>query len=146
MKVEERDSERSYKYEWIGDSQVLQCTLEAIKKNCLFIFGCAGSCVALQLWGVGATLQLGCLISRASVVVANGLSCPRTCGIFLDQRLNPCLLHWQADSQPLDHKGSPRNHCFIFPFSASLVFSWAAQSHSHMYHPSLPYLDISRCS
>ena len=27
-------------------------------------------------------------------------------GIFLDQGLNPCSLHWQADSLPLDHQGS----------------------------------------
>ena len=30
-----------------------------------------------------------------------------TCGIFLDQGLNPCPLHWQADSQPPGHQGSP---------------------------------------
>ena len=29
------------------------------------------------------------------------------CGIFPDQGLNPCLLHWQADSHPLDHEGNP---------------------------------------
>ena len=28
-------------------------------------------------------------------------------GIFLTQGLNPCLLHWQADSLPLSHLGSP---------------------------------------
>ena len=28
-------------------------------------------------------------------------------GIFLDQRLNPHLLHWQGDSLPLNHLGSP---------------------------------------
>ena len=28
-------------------------------------------------------------------------------GIFLTQRLNLCLLHWQADSLPLSHLGSP---------------------------------------
>ena len=28
-------------------------------------------------------------------------------GIFLSQELNPCLLHWQADSLPLSHMGSP---------------------------------------
>ena len=27
-------------------------------------------------------------------------------GIFLTQGLNPCLLHWQADSLPLSHLGS----------------------------------------
>ena len=29
------------------------------------------------------------------------------CGIFLDQGSNPCILHWQADSLPLSHQGSP---------------------------------------
>ena len=42
-----------------------------------------------------------------SVVVAHGLNCSVTCGIFLDQRLNPCLLHWQVDSYPLEHQGIP---------------------------------------
>ena len=28
-------------------------------------------------------------------------------GIFLDQGLNSCLLHWQADSLPLNHHLSP---------------------------------------
>ena len=35
------------------------------------------------------------------------LSCPTACGIFPDQGLNPCPLHWQVESQPLDHQGSP---------------------------------------
>ena len=38
------------------------------------------------------------LIPVASLVVAHGLSCPATCGIFLDQGSNLCLLHWQVDS------------------------------------------------
>ena len=42
-----------------------------------------------------------------SVVVAHGLSCSAACGIFPDQGSNPCPLHWQADSQPLHHQGSP---------------------------------------
>ena len=42
-----------------------------------------------------------------SVVVAHGLSCSTACGIFPDQGSNPCPLHWQADSQPLCHQGSP---------------------------------------
>ena len=45
-----------------------------------------------------------------SVVVAHGPSCSAACGIFPDQGSNPCPLHWQADSQPLRHQGSP-----IFP-------------------------------
>ena len=42
-----------------------------------------------------------------SVVVAHGPSCSVACGIFPDQGSNPCPLHWQADSQPLLHQGSP---------------------------------------
>ena len=42
-----------------------------------------------------------------SVIVAHGPSCSTACGIFPDQGLNPCPLHWQADSQPLRHQGSP---------------------------------------
>ena len=42
-----------------------------------------------------------------SVVVAHGRSCSAVCGIFPDQGSNPCPLHWQADSQPLHHQGSP---------------------------------------
>ena len=43
----------------------------------------------------------------SSVIVAHGPSCSVACGIFPDQGLNPCPLHWQADSQPLRHQGSP---------------------------------------
>ena len=43
-----------------------------------------------------------------SVVVAHGPSCSGACGIFPDQGSNPCPLHWQADSQPLRHQGSPQ--------------------------------------
>ena len=42
-----------------------------------------------------------------SAIVAHGLNCSAACGIFSDQGSNPCPLHWQADSQPLRHQGSP---------------------------------------
>ena len=42
-----------------------------------------------------------------SVTVAHGPSCSAACGIFPDQGTNLCPLHWQADSQPLHHQGSP---------------------------------------
>ena len=47
-----------------------------------------------------------------SVVVAHGPSCPAACGILPDQGSNPCPLHWQADSQPLRHQGSPLTWTF----------------------------------
>ena len=41
-------------------------------------------------------------------------------GIFLTQGLNPCLLHWQADSLPLSHQGSP---CIFYQYFFK-AFSW----------------------
>ena len=48
-----------------------------------------------MLWNVG------------SGGVAHWLSCSVADGVFPDQRSNPCALHWQADSYPLYHQGSP---------------------------------------
>ena len=42
-----------------------------------------------------------------SAIVAHGPSCSAACGILPDQGSNPCPLHWQAESQPLRHQGSP---------------------------------------
>ena len=36
-----------------------------------------------------------------------GLHFCAACGILLDYRSNLCLLHWQVDSSPLSHEGSP---------------------------------------
>ena len=33
-----------------------------------------------------------------AVVLVHGLNCPMACGIFPDQGLNLCPLHWQAIS------------------------------------------------
>ena len=49
-----------------------------------------------------------------SVIVAHGSSCSAACGIFPGQGSNPCSLHWQADSQPLRHQGSPSSLILIF--------------------------------
>ena len=47
------------------------------------------------------------LQSTGSAVVAHGLGCSVACGVFLDQGLNPHLVHGQADSFPLSHQESP---------------------------------------
>ena len=92
----------------------------------LFIYGCVGSSFLcegfLQLRQAGATLHRGArglslsrpLLLRStgsrragSVIVAHGPSRSAVCGILPDQSSNPCPLHWQADSQPLRHQGSP---------------------------------------
>ena len=56
-----------------------------------------------------------------SAAVAHGPSCSAACGIFPDQGSNPCPLHWQADSQPLRHQGSPQRGFLIHPKSFGLV-------------------------
>ena len=50
-----------------------------------------------------------------SVVVAHGPSCSAACGILPDQGSNLCPLHWQADSQPLRHQGSPKDALLKMP-------------------------------
>ena len=63
---------------------------------------CAGLSLSrpLLLWSTGSR-------HAGSVVVAHRPSCSAACAIFPDQGSNPCPLHWQADSQPLRHQGSP---------------------------------------
>ena len=106
----------------------------------IFIFGCVGSSLLragfLWLRQVGATLSCGvqashcsgfsycgarALGTRASVVVARGLSCSVACGIFPGQGSNPCPLHWQADFKDLALISS------IFPiiFLVSISFIFA---------------------
>ena len=47
------------------------------------------------------------LQGTGSIVVAHRLSSSTARGIFLDQGLNLCFLHWQVDSLPLSYQGSP---------------------------------------
>ena len=75
-------------------------------------------CLGLSSWWLLLLRSLGSrrtcpafvtcgLQSAGSVVVAHGPSRSAACGILPDQGSNPCPLHWQADSQPLRHQGSP---------------------------------------
>ena len=70
-----------------------------------------------------------------SVIVAHGPSRSTACGIFPDQGSNPCPLHWQADSQPLHHQGSPyltafelEHHFFPLPLDPNwnISSSWVS--------------------
>ena len=78
-----------------GEPELLSsCSTQASRGS---EFSCRGT------WALGA---------QASVVVACRLSCPVACGIFPDQGSNSYPLHWQADSSPLSHQGSPRTSHF----------------------------------
>ena len=46
-------------------------------------------------------------VVTGSVVGAGRLRCLVACGIFPDQRLNPCPLHCEVNSYPQYYKGSP---------------------------------------
>lgn len=61
-----------------------------------------GAAVALQAQAAGRAVE------QAAVTWAQwlgrGLCCSVACGLFLDQGLSLCLLHWQMGSQPLDFR------------------------------------------
>ena len=86
----------------------------------------------LSLWCTGHSFQwllLQSAGSRAwsSVAVAHGLSCSGVCGIFPGQGSNPRPLHWQADSLPLDHQGSPAPLLVAVFFVAVLMLKCPSQ-------------------
>ena len=90
---------------------------------CWVFVSVRGLSLVVASWGHSSLQHAGLSLSRplllrstgsrraGSVIVAHGPSCSAACGIFPNQGLNPCPLHWQADSQPLRHQGSPY---FIF--------------------------------
>ena len=77
---------------------------------------CSGAC----------RLQYECGFSG----VAHGPSCPVACAVLPDEVSNPCPLHWQVDSQPLDQQGSPVTLSFChWIFLCLLCFSFMFFSH-----------------
>ena len=64
------------------------------------------SCCGVQALGTWASVVAACrLQSTGSAVAVHRLSWPHSlaCRIFPNQELNQCPLHWQVDSQPLNH-------------------------------------------
>ena len=63
---------------------------------------CTGSLAAAPgLRRTGPAAAAPRLRRTGSVAMAHELSGPEACGVFLDQGLNPHLLHWQVDSLSL---------------------------------------------
>ena len=82
----------------------------ALLSSCLVWASCCGFSLVAEhgLCGVWASVVAGRgLLSTGSVVVLHRLSCSLARGIFLDQGLDLCLLHRQADSLPQSHQRSP---------------------------------------
>ena len=89
-------------------------SLVAVSRGCSLI----GVHRLQYLQHVGSEVVAPGLQCAGSVVVVHGLSCSTACGILLEQGLNPCLLHWQADALPLNYQRSPRwNICLVIPVS-----------------------------
>ena len=76
--------------------------------------------VLVAVHGLSPVAACGFLIAEASlgaehrfhgtwtsVVAVHRISCPAACEILPGQGSNLCALPGQADSQPLDHQGSP---------------------------------------
>ena len=102
------------------------------------VFGCPGSSVSCALFFFSSSFsELWLLCScgvwdsrcgsfsyrgadsrvQAQWLWHHGLSWSAACGIFLDQGSNPCLLHWQADSEPpriLSHQGSLGTYSLLY--------------------------------
>ena len=72
------------------------------------------------------------LQSTGSVVVVHRLSRFAACGIFLNQALNSCSVQCKADSQPLDHQGSP-NAFYSSSFLSSDLSCFTFFYHSATY-------------
>ena len=109
--------------------------------------------VFLQLWWMGATLQWRCTgFSLWWLLLLQSTSCRSarfsSCGSWvLEHRPDSCtslaapqhvgssqirdwtsVLHWQVDSLPLSHQGSPWNFLFFVgrvPWRASTITYWA---------------------
>ena len=74
-----------------------------------------------------------------SAVVAHGPSRSAACGIFPDQGSNPCPLHWQADSQPLRHQGSPSVSIFCCLCLWCCIQEIMAKSNAMSFSPVFPF-------
>ena len=100
---------------------------------CWVFVSVQGLSLVAASWGHSSSRCAGLSLSRplllrstgsrraGSVIVAQGSSCSVACGIFPDQGPNPCPLHWQADSQPLRHQGSPLL-VFLISLISALIF------------------------
>ena len=74
-------------------------------------------CRARALGHEGSVAVAPGLNSTDSIAVVHGLGCSAVCGVSQDSGSNPRLLHWQVDSWPLGHEGSPVPQ-LLYPFTS----------------------------
>ena len=80
-----------------------------------FLICCGFSCYRTQAIGHAGFSSCG-LRSWGSWALEHRLSWSKPCGIFSDQGLNLCLLHWQADSLSLSHQEGSFSCIFMHKF------------------------------
>ena len=89
-----------------GAEKVLLSSVWASHSHCGG-FSCFGpqalGHMGFSSWDHGLSNAGTRLKNIGSVVMVHRFSCSGAYGIFLDQGSNPCLLHWKADSLPLNH-------------------------------------------
>ena len=104
---------------------------------CWLFVSVRGLSLAAASWGHSSSRRAGLSLTRplllrstgsrraGSVIVAHGPSCSAGRGILPDQGSNPCPLHWQADSQPRRHQGSPKYEFLNFFLNDPSLFCFA---------------------
>ena len=98
-----------------------QCSSE--KQNqweiCLSLCKCSVTCSCLSLWNcMGRSQPSSSVHGIFQARILEWVAIFFSQGIFLTQELNPCLLyllHWQKDSLPICHLGSPFSLCIYLP-------------------------------
>ena len=96
-------------------------------------------CRVQQLWVLGSRAPAQCRDSRASLLRGMWI-------FFLDQGSIPCHLHWQADSLPLSHQGSPVARFFVLTNTDKLSSLRAVTSYTCNSNASFPrHLTTTKC-
>ena len=113
----------------------------------------------LQLQQAGATFQLQCasflLWCLLSLWTMDSRTCRLqqmqlwgsasvACGIFADQGLNPCLLHWQVDSLSLSHQESPQTILKLLKMCFSLNQTNGLQPQTKDFHNYAQWRSVSQ--
>ena len=75
------------------------------------------------LYGAGLRSCSSWALDQVWTVVVHGLSCSVVCGIFPDQVLNPCVLHWKADSSTEPAGKSTSWYLYLYICLFSLEFN-----------------------
>ena len=98
--------------------------------NFLFLGALGLCCRTLAFFSCGAQASH---CSGFLCLVMHRFTCSSAYGIFLDQESNPCALHWQVDSYPVYHQGSPGKH-FLVEIMACVCWVGWIQLYHHLMH------------